>query len=763
MLEVQTGDLAAGIATLGEARARYRTSGDIAGEVNTLGQLAVAYAGRGEPRRSFAVLDTALVVARRHGFRSEESSALELLGDLYREAGEHRHALDLYERARQMNHEMGLPIEEGSDLSRQAEIYAALGDLDRARLLAGEALELHRAAGATVEKLTDLLLLAELDHLSDKSADLRGHLAEAREVTEAMDSRAARIALALSESRIADHARDGSRVLEVLSGAQEDLSTGGYESLWEAEAMRARAHAWVGDLQEATRAGYRAVSAVERARKALGSGYLRTALLADRQTPYVDLIDVLLRQERVDEAFEVADASRGRAFLEHLSAVPASPGPGNLVAQRLAEGERLLREIDELVLRRDAIEALPPEERGPPSDDTIEALTRRLEQTRSRYEEVLVRSAERDVDATAILGGRRVRSGEVRRALRPDEVVLEYVAAPDRVILFVATRDRIEWFASPVPLPELVRRLRVARELSGRRAGPPSPTAALESLYGLLIQPAAGSHALTRARRLIIVPDPAFNHLPFAALRDPRGSGYLVERYALSYLPTAAALPLLRADGKSRSLSARRSIPATVFAPLPDELPATPREARAVSDAWKGSRVLSGGRATEEALRQALSSERVVHVASHAVLESANPLFSRIVLARGDDTRSNDGRLEMHEILGIGIRSPLVFLSGCETETGAAGSSTFAVGDDYATLARAFLFAGAQSVIATLWRIDDDGAALFASRFYDHLGESSVDEALARAQREMIGSARHAAPYYWASYRYIGGGALPSR
>jgi CHAT domain-containing protein len=99
-----------------------------------------------------------------------------------------------------------------------------------------------------------------------------------------------------------------------------------------------------------------------------------------------------------------------------------------------------------------------------------------------------------------------------------------------------------------------------------------------------------------------------------------------------------------------------------------------------------------------------------------------------------------------------------VFLSGCETGLGPARATTFDRYEDYATLGQAFLFAGARGVIATLWRIDDEGAARFAERFYDHLSRVPPVEALALAQRDLMSDARWRHPYYWAGYTISGDG-----
>jgi CHAT domain-containing protein len=167
------------------------------------------------------------------------------------------------------------------------------------------------------------------------------------------------------------------------------------------------------------------------------------------------------------------------------------------------------------------------------------------------------------------------------------------------------------------------------------------------------------------------------------------------------------------------------------------------------------------GEATESELRTELESGGIVHVATHAELNSRNPMFSEIRLAasaRSAVRRDDDGRLYAYEAFGLHVRAPLVFLSGCETGAGSAWSTDFERGEDYATLARAFLFAGARNVIATLWPIEDEGAAELADRFYEHLRQSGAAQALALAQRETIRDERYRLPFYWAGYELSGAG-----
>ncbi|NUQ10948.1 MAG: CHAT domain-containing protein, partial [Gemmatimonadaceae bacterium] len=158
----------------------------------------------------------------------------------------------------------------------------------------------------------------------------------------------------------------------------------------------------------------------------------------------------------------------------------------------------------------------------------------------------------------------------------------------------------------------------------------------------------------------------------------------------------------------------------------------------------------------------------VVHAATHGWLNASSPLFSRLDFARRRGQAASpedDGRLDVHEVLGLSSRAQLVFLSGCETGVGPAGSTWFDRGEDVATLSLAFLQAGASNVIATLWRVEDEAAAAFAARFYAALADGmrsrasySLADAVAGAQRTLREDPRYRAPYFWAAYALNGSG-----
>ena len=756
MLDVWLGNAAAAIESLRKGQRLYRSVGYETGEENVLGQLGTAYAELGEPGQAFAALDSAIAIARKQGMRTQEASNLETMADLYSRFGDDQHALEMFAQARAINRELNLSVELANDLRQEAAIRAAAGLLEPAAAGAAEAIRLHRAAGARFEELHDVLLLVDIASRRGSRSEAVAHLAMADRIARAVRAPIARAQVALTRARLAGKEQDHRVVLRVLQAAQPDLHSALSGSKWEVEALQARAYAGMGSLDSAVAAGQRAVAEIERVRGNMGAGPLNSAYLTAKAAVYGDLALVLLRLGREDEAFAVSDGLRAKALLRHLPSIRAAVQSDE--ARDLMEQEKLLRRIDALVARLGEVNETEPDERGPETSATAGELARRLQETRSAYESLVSRMRVKGSTERALLGGSTTSAEQVRRALRPGEVLLEYLVIPDRVLIFALTPASLRVIESPIAQSDLAARVRLARDLFARRqvAADESRQVA-EALHRILVLPVKQSSILAGATSVAVVPHGMLNYLPFAALKDGATGRAMVDDYSLWTLPNASALPVLRNAG--RPAPSDPNIRGVVYAPHPDLLPATRVEAASFSRVIARGAVKVGREASEASVRQALSRGDLVHVASHGVLNPLNPLFSRIDLARGSDHPEDDGRLEVHELLDLTVRSPLVYLSGCETGAGLAWSTDFAQSEDFTTLGQSFLHAGARNVVATLWRIEDSGAAAFAERFYDHLRRHSPVEALAAAQRDLRRDPRYGAPYYWAAYFITGEGS----
>ena len=743
------------IAQIDELRRRHPRPEHPVGEENAYGQLGTAYDLLGETQRAIAAFDSALRIADAADLSAQKAEDLKLLAEIYERIGDRRRALSLLDDAFAIDSAIGSADEIADVWLRRASILGVVGDAARARASAARALAIHRRLGARFDVLSDLLLDAELAARAGDRSAAQKRLDEATLIAGTLGVAVARRSVAASMAHIADEAGDARRVLAIVDSAKLATEVAGGLK-WEMEALAARAHRRLGHVALAIAHGRRAVEGIEQLRRSLGAGALRNALISDRSDVYADLVLALLAADRPAEALAVADRSRSRALIDHLTA--ARIRTVDSTAAATAERARLLGRIDALVRRLTSTGEGVIRERGapPPSESAVAA---ELTARQRDFDELLVRYP--GAWEAGLTGDERMDLHAVQSALHDDEALVEYYVTSDRAYAFVVRRGRIGVTSTAIAFEELVSRVRLARDL----ASSPDPSgrlvdgdavAVLRALYDILIRPAVASGALAGARRLVIVPHGALTYLPFAALRSQSGR-YLVEDFSLLYLPTAAALPALR-DAVRAPAS-----PLVAFAPFPRALASSPAEARRAASIESGSVVLSGSRATEDALRRALHAGSIVHVASHGVMETASPMFSRIELARGNSTADDDGRLEVHELLSMRVASPLVFLSGCETGSGVAWSSRYANVSDHATLEQAFLYAGAGTVIATRWRVEDASAAALADRFYSHLSAHDAAEALAQAQRDLIHSPRFHESQYWAAYTVSGAGTFSLR
>jgi CHAT domain-containing protein len=283
--------------------------------------------------------------------------------------------------------------------------------------------------------------------------------------------------------------------------------------------------------------------------------------------------------------------------------------------------------------------------------------------------------------------------------------------------------------------------VRALREAVGQASGEAWRGPA-RRLYDRLLAPVPG--ALDRPR-LVIVPHGPLHYLPWAALTDGRQT--LAERAAPTFLPSAGVL---------RFLAARTAAPARTMLILgnPDlgdkafDLPGAQAEARAIRGIWPDSTVLLRKAATKSALTRAGGLFRIIHVAAHGEFVADRPLDSRILLSpEGED----DGRLTAGDLYGLRLAADLVTLSACETGMGQVLS-----GDDVVGLTRGFLYAGAASIVASLWPVSDAETQFLMTGFYRNLKSLPKAEALRRAQLETMRRFPH--PFFWSAFQLTGQG-----
>lgn len=290
---------------------------------------------------------------------------------------------------------------------------------------------------------------------------------------------------------------------------------------------------------------------------------------------------------------------------------------------------------------------------------------------------------------------------------------------------------------------------------------------AASALSEVLLDPIAG---LLGTERLLIVADGALQSMPFAAL--PRGGRLLLEDHDIVHLPSVSVLAALRREltGRPRPSKLLAVLADPVFssnpAPAPAgqlgerslaPLPHTRREAEDILR-WvpeeEGLRALAFDASRETVLHGGLNRYRILHFATHAVIDPKNPELSGLALSSVDEQgRPQDSILRVREIRGLHLPADLVVLSACRTALGREVR-----GEGLTSLAQGFLDAGAARVVVTLWDVGDASAAELMSRFYAGLLGQGLEpaRALRRAQLSMLRDPRWRAPHNWAAFTLQG-------
>jgi len=357
-----------------------------------------------------------------------------------------------------------------------------------------------------------------------------------------------------------------------------------------------------------------------------------------------------------------------------------------------------------------------------------------------------------------------------KEVLDADTVLIEYLLGEKRSMAWAITRDRVDVAVLPgrAALQALVEPERRALSMPvttlTASASVRDAQARERKLYDALIAPL--EPALNGAKRLLIVPDGPLVYVQFDSLRTPRAGGYLVERFAITYVQSAAAHLALRRDSDSRASAVQTFV--AFGDPVYDRVVARSSSSGTRAD-WSpipGSRaeVLGIGRrypadvrtmhlgadATESAVkRENLAAYRYVHFAVHGFADEADPAKSGLALGR-ERGAGEDGMLRMDEIARLQLNADLVTLSACRT----AGGKLLG-GEGLLSLSRAFFYAGARHVVATLWNVNDRSTAQLMVSFYEQLDKGlSVSDALRQAKLQMLHGSHPAwrSPHAWAAF-----------
>ncbi len=479
---------------------------------------------------------------------------------------------------------------------------------------------------------------------------------------------------------------------------------------------RGRIAAREGDWAKAIELWQRAIEVIEEQRSTINTEASKIGFVGDKQDVYRTLVAALFAQGRHADAFDYVERSKARALVDLLAAkkdfAVAAPNAEE-VRKLLASAEQ--QEVEARAQVADAS--------GVRSSEAKPAAVRTLQ--------------EQAPDLASLVSVTSAPLAEIQGRIPEDEALVEYYYDEQALYAFVLAREGLQAVKLDAQgLAGDVRALRKAVELPVGA----EHEALARKLHARLVQPLPGIEA---KKKLLIVAHGVLHYLPFAALRDD--AGYLLDRYSLRFLPSASVLRFLRPPQEG----GRAGILALGNPDLGDpkmDLRFAQDEALAIVQKVPQSRALVRKEASESALRQFGAGFSYLHFATHGEFNAEAPLQSALLLAK--DERS-DGLLTVSKLYSMRFNADLVTLSACETALGRIAS-----GDDVVGLTRGFLYAGASTVVASLWKVDDQGTAALMTRFYEELRSGDKREALRAAQLATREKFPH--PFFWAAFQLTG-------
>lgn len=801
------GDMASALELEARSFEIYERLGDRNGQTGTLNELGIEYGRTGDSDRALARFERALALARELHSDPMTRMALNNIGIAYKNVGEYDKALDAYQQALVLS--TPVKSDRANLLNNIGNVESLLGRDREALALHLQALDIAREAGSKEVEARSLNTIGQRYYALGNDAEALRYQTDAlalrRTLGDLPGEAASLDALGHTLRRLGETDKAYASLTEALAIRQRIRDEYGEPNTLRNLALIERDR---GDLDRALDRIKAAVDLDETLRERITSPELRATFVASELDKYETYIDILQQLNAknptgryASEAFEVSERARARVLLESLIDARVDLREG--IDPALLERERALQKQLSAASAQISRALAKPGQNEPPAD-----LVKTYERLTSEYQQHLALVRQQSPRYAAMTQPQPLDVATIQRTVLDDDtVLLEFELGAERSWLWAVTPKTLASSELP-PRADVDTAARALYEtLTARqpRAGESrdayakrvaTADAALDANAAALSRMLLGGIADRlrgewRNKRLAIVSAGSLEYLPFSALPSP-GAGPrtpLGAHHEIVKVPSASVLAVLRQEAAARPRAAHglavladpvfdasdpRVTAAKPNAPAlraPDaedideslyvrsglaRLPFSREEAKAIAavagpDAFTAID-FQASRAT--ALGGALAGHRIVHLATHGVLDAARPSLSGLVLSLVDEHgQSRDGFIRLHDIYNMRLDADLVVLSACQTALGKDIKGEGLIG-----LTRAFMYAGTPRVVASLWEVNDLATSELMKRFYAAMLQRHLPAAgaLRSAQLELANDPRWSSPYYWAGFVFQG-------
>lgn len=800
------GDLQKAIDSYNKALIFWQSVKDCRGEAQALTAIGGVYSFLGEKQKALDAHNRAVQIFRAIGDRNGEAATLNGIGYVYDDLADKERALDFYNKALQLYQATGNSGYTGLTMGYIGKVYDSLGSKQRALTNYKRKLSLSRSVGDLRMEAYALKDIGSVyDSWGDKPLAL-DYYNRALLLTRTLKDRRAQAYTLNNIGYIYELSGEKKRALAYydqalpLIQAVEDRS-GEILTLYHiAHAARDS-----GEIERACDSIKSAVSIIESLRMKIMSRELRASYLASVRQCYELYIDLLMQNYRrrpsdslAAYTLAVSERARSRVLLDTLSEARVDIREG--VDQELLNRERALqRQINgRAQYQMNLLNGIHAAEQ-------IATIKNELEDLLAQYQEIEAQIRLQSPRYALLTQPQPLATPEIQRLLDSDTALLEYSLGDDRSYLWAVTQDSIAGYELPNRVEVEREALRFLDLLTGNQAVKDSTVSQSQRrlkeddmeyrqqaarLSQVLLAPAS---SLFDRKRLLIVAEGVLQYIPFSALPVTRSAGQgqnysdakpLVAEHEIVSLPSASILSVLRQEvanrqrasraiavfadpvfetddsrvlsivnGKEMIDQTRHQIAGSRSSPGFPRLLSTRHEAEAVlafAPAEKSLKAVDFKASRALAMSRELADYKIVHFATHGLLNSEHPELSAIVLSlvdeRGD---SQNGFLRLHDLYNMKMTADLVVLSACNTALGKDIKGEGLVG-----ITRGFMYAGAARVVASLWKVDDDATAELMKSFYENMLKHDMQPsaALKLAQVKVWSQKQWRAPYYWAGF-----------
>ncbi len=440
-------------------------------------------------------------------------------------------------------------------------------------------------------------------------------------------------------------------------------------------------------------------------------------------------IKILIKSGRNDEALKYLELSHSLSLLESIK-----------LDELKLKDQELQSLLSRFTMLRQKMSLIAGELSQPCEEKRKGSLKEILVSTRQDFFTTINSIKSKNPDFDQLLSVRSSDLAAMQRMLPKGVLLVEYYPSSDVLYIFGITSDSFIIRKSGVSRERLYEAIKEYRNKITRPDGG-NFREEKKYLYSKLLDPL--KEEMAKSDRMIIVPGGLLWYLPFEALGSSDES-YIIETKPLSYLSSANVLNLI-ANKAAGDFKGKKML--AFGAPPEAGLPGAENELKRIASLYPGSVSCTGSSATKENFFSNVTKKSVIHIASHSSLDAADINNSYIELA------GLDGKLYLGEIYGLLLNpSCLVALSSCQSALGEENP-----GREFASLASAFTTAGASTVIASQWRVEDYATAMLFTEFYGSLDrKESRSEALREAKISLLRNRKTSHPFYWAPFVMLG-------